>query len=141
MNKTINIFGKSYNADYIKELVEADKEDRVVSKTSVLRLYNMLLKLVDEQDEEDRQEDVSFATYNQIKWERDIALSQLENYGIGFGEDKNPDFIKVTRCKDCQYFKDAKINNKGFLICPASERKITENDYCSYAEKENTTWK
>lgn len=141
MNKTIDIFGKSYSVDYIKELIEADKEDRVVSKSSVLRLFNMLLKSTDEQDKEDRQEDVPAATYNQTKWERDIALSQLESYGIGFGEDKNPDFIKVTRCKDCQYFKNTKVNNKGFLICPASGMEITENDYCSYAEKENKQWK
>lgn len=65
----------------------------------------------------------------------------MKSYGIGFGEDKNLSFIEVTRCKDCQYFKNAKVNNKGFLICPASGMEITENDYCSYAEKENKQWK
>jgi hypothetical protein len=37
------------------------------------------------------------------KWERDVALSQLEEYGIGFGEKKRDDLLEVVRCKDCQY--------------------------------------
>ena len=35
------------------------------------------------------------------KWERDIALSQLEEYGIGFAEKKRDDLVSVVRCKDC----------------------------------------
>ena len=42
------------------------------------------------------------------------------------------DVAEVVRCKDCQYYQDAKINKKGFLICPASGMEITETDYCSY---------
>lgn len=41
----------------------------------------------------------------------------------------------VIRCKDCYYWMKAKVNKKGFLICPASGMEITANDYCSYAEK------
>ncbi len=42
------------------------------------------------------------------------------------------DVAEVVRCKDCQYYQDAKTNKKGFLICPASGMEITETDYCSY---------
>ena len=42
------------------------------------------------------------------------------------------DVAEVVRCKDCQYYQDAKINKKGFLICPASGMEISETDYCSY---------
>ena len=42
------------------------------------------------------------------------------------------DVAEVVRCKDCQYYQDAKTNKKGFLICPASGMKISETDYCSY---------
>lgn len=42
------------------------------------------------------------------------------------------DVAEVVRCKDCQYYQDAKINKKGFLICPSSGMKISETDYCSY---------
>jgi hypothetical protein len=36
------------------------------------------------------------------KWERDIALAQLEEYGIGFAEKKRDDLLEIVRCKDCR---------------------------------------
>lgn len=42
------------------------------------------------------------------------------------------DVTEIVRCKDCQYYQDAKTNKKGFLICPASGMEISETDYCSY---------
>lgn len=45
------------------------------------------------------------------------------------------DAVPVVRCKDCSYWKTAKVNAKGFLICPASGMEITEDDYCSYGER------
>lgn len=45
------------------------------------------------------------------------------------------DVVEVVRCKDCKYFQTAKVNNKGFLICPASGMEITETDYCSYGKR------
>lgn len=50
------------------------------------------------------------------------------------------DAVPVVRCKDCTYFSNAKLNAKGFLVCPASGMEITEDDYCSYGErKEDNT--
>lgn len=46
--------------------------------------------------------------------------------------DLGPDVVEAVRCKDCRYYQDARINKKGFLICPASGMEITETDYCSY---------
>lgn len=45
------------------------------------------------------------------------------------------DVEEVVRCKDCRYYQDAKINKKGFLICPASGMEISETDYCSYGAR------
>lgn len=45
------------------------------------------------------------------------------------------DVAEVVRCKDCRYYQDAKINKKGFLICPASGMEISETDYCSYGAR------
>lgn len=45
------------------------------------------------------------------------------------------DVFPVTRCKDCIYAQSAKINKKGFCICPASGMEITDDDFCSYGEK------
>ena len=50
------------------------------------------------------------------------------------------DAVPVVRCKECWYYQNAKLNKKGFLICPASGMEITEDDYCSYGErKEDNT--
>lgn len=50
------------------------------------------------------------------------------------------DVAPVIRCEECRYYQNAKINKKGFLICPASGMEITEDDYCSYGErKEDNT--
>lgn len=42
--------------------------------------------------------------------------------------------VPVVRCKNCSYMEDAYVCN-GFLICPASNMEITDNDFCSYGEK------
>ena len=42
---------------------------------------------------------------------------------------------QLVRCKDCTYWFNAEENEKGFVICPASGMEITEDDYCSYAER------
>lgn len=41
----------------------------------------------------------------------------------------------LVTCKECRYKSDAKVNKKGFLICPASGMEITDDDFCSYAER------
>lgn len=45
------------------------------------------------------------------------------------------DVVPVVRCGECEYRKDARVNKKGFLICPASGMEITDHDYCSYGER------
>ena len=49
------------------------------------------------------------------------------------------DVVEVTFCKDCRYYQDAKVNEKGFLICPASGMEITVMDYCSYGQRKIET--
>lgn len=41
---------------------------------------------------------------------------------------------KLVHCKTCEYKKNAYVNEKGFLICPASGVEITDDDFCSYYE-------
>ena len=45
------------------------------------------------------------------------------------------DAVPVVRCRECRHYPTAKVNEKGFLICPASGMEITETDYCSYGER------
>ena len=42
---------------------------------------------------------------------------------------------RVITCKECRYMQQAKVNKKGFLICPASGMGIGDDDFCSYAER------
>lgn len=43
----------------------------------------------------------------------------------------------IIYCKDCTYFRHAKVNDKRVLVCPASNMDITEDDFCSYAKPIN----
>lgn len=86
--------------------------------------------------------------------ERAVAVKKFENYRRDCEEENDEraaqifedciselmaisaaDVAEVVRCKECRYYQDAKINKKGFLICPASGMEITETDYCSYGER------
>lgn len=41
----------------------------------------------------------------------------------------------ICSCKECAYKQKATVNDKGFLICPASGMEITDDDFCSYFEE------
>ena len=41
----------------------------------------------------------------------------------------------VVHCRECKYKEQARVNKKGFLICPASGMEITDGDFCSYGER------
>ena len=47
------------------------------------------------------------------------------------------DAVPVVKCRECMYAKNAKVNKKGFRICPASHMEIVDDDYCSYGERED----
>ena len=65
------------------------------------------------------------------------AYFQIKSILLGT---KTADVAPVVRCEECRYYQNAKVNKKGFLICPASGMEITEDDYCSYVErKEDNT--
>jgi hypothetical protein len=50
-------------------------------------------------------------------------------------DEPSVDAVPVVRCKDCQYYEEAKVNELGFLICRASGMEITDMDFCSYGER------
>lgn len=80
---------------------------------------------------------VSQGVVDQICWERDTALSQLEQIGKGLGS-KMDDIVallkeqpKIVRCKDCKYYDhfngcmswhDVNSNNDNWY-CADGERK------------------
>ncbi len=69
--------------------------------------------------------------------------THLDNLAEGFCEAyrviqnmPTVDAVPVVRCRECMYAKNAKVNKKGFRICPASHMEIVDDDYCSYGERE-----
>ena len=45
------------------------------------------------------------------------------------------DAVQVVRCKDCLHFEYARVNAKGFLICPNTGMDIWDECYCAHGEK------
>ena len=76
-------------------------------------------------------EAVSKGVLEQFRWERDVAMGQLEEYGIPFGTNKDEDMVRVVRCKDC---KDSRVYGKTtqWLACESvMEGQATDPDgYC-----------
>lgn len=73
------------------------------------------------------------------KWERDIALSQLEEYGIGFAEKKRDDLVEVVRCKDCRHAEHREQmpnqvyckRDKLSTFCAVHD----DDDFCKYGKR------
>lgn len=74
---------------------------------------------------------VSVRCLEQVKWERDIAIGQLKELGLGLGEEiDKDDFIKVTRCKDCKHHRCSERN----LWCNVFDIIMPEDGYCCCGE-------
>lgn len=72
---------------------------------------------------------------NEPRW-TEAHIEELTNDFIVIPKDTPAaDIVPVIKCKECKYFGDAKINKKGYLICPASGMEIGADDFCSYAER------
>ena len=81
------------------------------------------------------------AYYERLRDIEDILGDEYDMDELSKAIDAQPtaDVVEVTFCKDCRYYQDAKVNEKGFLICPASGMEITETDFCSYGQRKIET--
>ena len=68
-------------------------------------------------------------------WRSMPAPASVTSLAAAISQTPAADVVEVTFCKDCRYYPTAKVNEKGFLICPASGMEITETDYCSYGSR------
>lgn len=68
----------------------------------------------------------------QIRWERDMAMAQLEEIGVGFCEVAD-DVVRVVRCKDC--ICRAENKEKGYKYCLFAGWLINDDDFCSHGER------
>ena len=66
-----------------------------------------------------------------------VVRCDSEQYRRGFNDGIMAAASELVHCRDCVYMLEAKVNTKGFLICPASGMEITDDDFCSYGERRN----
>ncbi len=83
---------------------------------------------------------VSRAAFDQVMWERDVAMEQLKEHGIPFGGEA--DVVAVVRCKECKHFLETKGIDSGkpcgYGLCklPTGIRGlVSADDFCSYGER------
>ena len=66
----------------------------------------------------------------QFIWERDVAIEQLESYGVGFAE--KADVVRVVRCINCKYLEISGCYGE----CGMARLGIVHpDDYCSRGER------
>ena len=83
---------------------------------------------------------VSRAVFEQVQWERDVAIEQLKDHGIPFGGIA-PDVVKVVRCRECVHWYECeevclKIYSDG-AVSPYAWQTRRPDDFCSYGERKN----
>ncbi len=83
-------------------------------------------------EEQSTKETVSKELYEQIKWERDTALNQLERVGLSLGE-KTDDVVEVIRCGECAS-AEKMVEFEDLYACLQHEVFVSKNDFCSYGE-------
>ena len=69
-------------------------------------------------------ESIPKGAYEQVKWERDMAVQQLNDYGVQLGE--KADVQAVVRCKDCRRERYCEFTQYQGM-----------NGYCSLAESKD----
>ena len=82
---------------------------------------------------------VPIGAVKQIQWERDVAIEQLNSYGISFGE--RADCVNVVRCKDCKHysrpFNWPPEYTKGKCMVEVMEKRVYPDHYCAYGERKD----
>ena len=72
---------------------------------------------------------VSKGAVEQIMWELDMAIQQLNEYGVQLGE--KADCARVVRCKDCIHKHEY---TEYLLYCFHHGMTKKYDDFCSYGE-------
>ena len=67
----------------------------------------------------------------QIKWERDVAIRQLQEMGGEFLA-KNTGLTKVIWCEDCLNFQPIRHS---YGMCRDTKRICFRHDYCSFSKE------
>ena len=76
--------------------------------------------------------------YEQVRWERDVAMRQLEEHGIPFGGIA-PDVVKVVRCRDCKHQIERGYAQYRYKWCEVLRRinGMGDDGFCNYGERKD----
>jgi hypothetical protein len=76
---------------------------------------------------------VERGVFEQVAWERDIAIKQLADIGKSLGE-KMDDVAKVVRCRECKYY-DMIDRDDVVKACLYWKSFMSKDGYCSIGER------
>lgn len=77
---------------------------------------------------------VGRGAYEQVAWERDVAIAQLSDIGKGLCA-KMDDVAKVVRCLECNMADDDRNSGKTYFWCLYHSGFVTKNDFCSHGQR------
>ena len=93
--------------------------------------YNKDIEAIDLAIENLSADTVPKGLLEQFRWERDVAMMQLEEYGIPFLTNKDEDIVKVVRCGECKH-----LHADGRCEEFADDGiRPSASDFCSYGER------
>ena len=128
-----NKFLESLNVDTVLHVIDKETlydSDRMEYKLPMMNLFASLLQLpVVDAVEKD--------IYEQVRFERDVAIGQLKELDIGLGQKKPNDLERVVRCKDCKY-AEMSVSPITGLWCTRfgiNDMAMKDYDFCSYGER------
>ena len=105
---------------------------RLVSNETLKRIYDVLANC--EKPTPPPVSVVAWDVYEQVRWERDIAISQLKELGIGLGQIM-PDMVEVVRCKDCVHWQPEPMGDVKMCYKGALGRWTEPEFFCACGEK------
>lgn len=82
-------------------LIDADALEKDLFPEGTSGGYWGFGQLCEMLDRQPTLEAIPKGAYEQVKWERDMAVQQLNDYGVQLGE--KADCVRVVRCRECKY--------------------------------------
>ena len=128
-----NKFIEGLNVDTVLHVIDKETlydSDSMEYKLPMMNLFARLLELpVIDVVEKD--------IYEQVRFERDVAIGQLKELGIGLGQKKPNDLERVVRCKDCKWYKFETWSDKYYCAFRSTWQDTDEDDFCSYGDRKD----
>lgn len=90
--------------------------------------YESFARFIDNQPTIDPVKDVyvSFGAYEQVRWERDVAIDQLNSYGVQLGEKAELQRVKHGKWR----FSRVTVGHKIWECSVCEKTEITRTNYC-----------